>query len=57
MLSSLFASMPAWRLVDPLPVLGALDDEEDEETVAEDTDEADGLEEMIEQAAKEGESW
>ena len=34
LLSSLMASLPAWRLLDPLPVLGRMSDDEDE--VAED---------------------
>jgi hypothetical protein len=31
LLASLMSSMPAWRLIDPLPVLGRVDDEADEE--------------------------
>ena len=31
LLSSVLSSMPAWRLVDPLPVLGFLDDEDDDD--------------------------
>ncbi|MDB5863905.1 MAG: hypothetical protein JWO70_1711 [Betaproteobacteria bacterium] len=31
-LSSLLSSLPAWRMVDPLPVLGRMDDEDDDES-------------------------
>jgi hypothetical protein len=37
LIASLLASSPAWRHVDPLPVLGR--DDEEEEAVADDTDE------------------
>jgi hypothetical protein len=36
LLSSLLASLPAWRLLDPLPVLGRMNDDEDEDEAAED---------------------
>ena len=32
LLSSLLASLPAWRLLDPLPILGRMGDDEDEVT-------------------------
>ena len=35
LLSSLLSSIPAWRLVDPLPVLGRLDEEGDEDASGE----------------------
>jgi hypothetical protein len=31
LLASLLSSLPAWRLVDPLPVLSRVDDEEDQD--------------------------
>jgi VCBS repeat-containing protein len=41
LLSSLLTSLPAWRLVDPLPVLGRMGDQADEE-------DDDSLEDMVE---------
>ena len=38
LLSTVLSSMPAWRMVDPLPILGRLEEEDDEE--AEDPDES-----------------
>jgi hypothetical protein len=37
LVSSLLSSLPAWRLVDPLPILGRLDDDEDDDVAADDT--------------------
>jgi hypothetical protein len=37
LVSSLLSSLPAWRLVDPLPILGRLDDDEDSDEAADDT--------------------
>jgi uncharacterized protein DUF4347/cadherin-like protein/Big-like domain-containing protein len=37
LVSSLLSSLPAWRLVDPLPILGRLDDDEDDDEAADDT--------------------
>jgi hypothetical protein len=37
LVSSLLSSLPAWRLVDPLPILGRLDDEESSDEAADDT--------------------
>jgi hypothetical protein len=37
LISSLLSSLPAWRLVDPLPILGRLDDDEDSDEAADDT--------------------
>ena len=48
LLSSVLSSLPAWRMVDPLPVLGRLDDE-DEEAFENEPDE--GLDEIVEGAA------
>ncbi|MFT5445160.1 MAG: hypothetical protein ACI9DC_000320 [Gammaproteobacteria bacterium] len=45
LLSSLMSSLPAWRMLDPLPVLGRMDDDEDD----------DDLSDMVERdAAKDG---
>jgi hypothetical protein len=44
LLSSLLSSLPAWRLVDPLPILGRLDDEDDEH---DEQDEDDSLEALV----------
>jgi hypothetical protein len=44
LLSSLLSSLPAWRLVDPLPILGRLDDEDDED---DEQDEDDSLEALV----------
>jgi hypothetical protein len=30
LLSSLLSSLPAWRFVDPLPIVGRIDDDEEE---------------------------
>jgi hypothetical protein len=45
LLSSLLSSMPAWRLVDPLPILDYLDDEGRDDRNHEDEDES--LEELL----------
>jgi hypothetical protein len=45
LLSSLLSSMPAWRLVDPLPILDYLDDESLADRRREDEDES--LEELL----------
>jgi len=45
LLSSLLTSMPAWRLVDPLPILDYLDDESAADKSREDEDES--LEELL----------
>jgi hypothetical protein len=45
LLSSLLTSMPAWRLVDPLPILDYLDDESRADKRREDEDES--LEELL----------
>jgi hypothetical protein len=45
LLSSLLSSMPAWRLVDPLPVVGFLNEEDDE-------DDEDSLDVLIEKGGK-----
>jgi hypothetical protein len=45
LLSSLLTSMPAWRLVDPLPILDYLDDESRADKSREDEDES--LEELL----------
>ena len=45
LLGSLLSSMPAWRMVDPLPVLGRLADDDDEEDDGEDDD---SLETLVE---------
>jgi hypothetical protein len=37
LVSSLLSSLPAWRLVDPLPILGRLDDDEDDDDAADET--------------------
>ena len=46
LLSSLLSSLPAWRLVDPLPVLSRLSDDSDDE---DDT----SLEELVTQEGRE----
>jgi hypothetical protein len=43
LLSSLLSSLPAWRLVDPLPILGRLDDEDDDEEQDADDDSLEAL--------------
>jgi hypothetical protein len=45
LLCSLLSSMPAWRLVDPLPILDYLDDEDRDAKNREDEDES--LEELL----------
>ena len=45
LLGSLLSSMPAWRMVDPLPVLGRLADDDDDEGDGEDDD---SLETLVE---------
>jgi hypothetical protein len=37
LLSSVLSSLPAWRFVDPLPILGRLDDEDDTDESADDS--------------------
>jgi len=44
LLASLLSSMPAWRLIDPLPILARFNDE------AEDLDEGDSLATIVEQS-------
>ena len=44
LLSTLLSSLPAWRVLDPLPVLGRMDDDEEED---------DDLSAMVEGEAKE----
>ena len=44
LLTSVLSSLPAWRMVDPLPVLGRMDEDE-EQAFADEEDE--GLDEMV----------
>jgi len=38
--ASMLSAMPAWRLIDPLPVLARVDDEDDDEEAAQEDDQA-----------------
>jgi len=38
--ASILSAMPAWRLIDPLPVLARVDDEDDDEEAAQEDDQA-----------------
>ena len=49
LLSGLLSTMPAWRVVDPLPVLGSTADEGEDDDSGEDVEDA-GLDEMLEEA-------
>lgn len=52
LVSSLLSSLPAWRLVDPLPVLGRMDDEDEGEDEGPGENADEGLDEMVEHAVE-----
>jgi hypothetical protein len=45
LVSTLLSSLPAWRLVDPLPVLGRIDDDADDD--ADESESDDSLESLV----------